>query len=257
MKKISIVVLFFLSMIHVVAQDIKMLDGKWAFSGSRTTVFTVKNDTLFVSLVDDGDLKNFETFCAGQSITDPALLSATTISRFNGKLQISAMAKRKQSTYLMTFIYDQRDSLHIHYVGDVYYGDKKVPYTNQYCDTLVPYCTNRLYSKSDIVRISKLKPLEIITKPEILELFKRHEAICKTKCNKCFEGFPGADINGILIEMGYNPVYKKPRNDSYTYSVSASSFIMDKYRDDPEIKEATNYFKEFLTGKPQAETDKK
>jgi hypothetical protein len=254
MKKISFVVVFFLSMIHVIAQDIKTLDGKWAFSGSRTTIFTVKNDTLFVSLIDDNDLKNFEAFYSGKSITDTSQLFPATVSQFNGKLMITSQLKRNTKTSLMTFIYDEKDSLHIQYVGDVYYNDKRVPYTNEHCDINVPYCTNRLYSKSDIVRISKLKSLETITKPEILELFKKHEAICKTKCNKCYEGFPGADMNGILIEMGYNPINKVPWNAGYKYKVSAFDFIMDKHRSDPEIDQAyRKYFWEFMTGKPEAE----
>src|ERR1044071_7483416 len=225
MKKFCLAILFLVLTIHVVAQDIKTLDGKWAFSGSRSTVFTVRNDTLFVSLVDDGDLPNFEAFYSGKPITDPALLSPATVSKFNGKLQIASQVKRRSNTFLMTFIYDEKDSLHIHYVGDVYYGDKKIPNANAYCDTLVPYCTNRLYSRNDMIRIGKLKPLEGITKKEIFEVFKKHEIMCRTKCNKCYEGFPGADFNGIIIEMGYNPIYKKPWNGSYSYSVSSYDFI--------------------------------
>lgn len=246
-----------LSTIRIIAQDIKMLDGKWAFSGSRTTVFTVKGDSLFVSLIDDDDLKNFETFYSGKPITDASQMFPAAVLKFNGKLMLTSQIRRNLRTSSVTFIFDQKDSLHIHYVGDVYYDDKKAPYTNEYCDTNVPYCTNRLYSRSDIVRISKLKSLETITKPEILELFKKHEVICKTKCNKCYEGFPGADFNGILIEMGYNPINKKPRDAGYKYSVSAFDFIMDRYREDPEIKEAANYLKEFFMGKPQQEPEKK
>jgi hypothetical protein len=258
MKKIYLSTAFLLLTLAVSAQDFKKLDGKWAFSGSRMTIFTVRNDTLFTSLIDDSDLNSFDAFYAGKPISDPKQLIASKVSSFNGKLMISADFSTESKSHLLTLIYDEKDSLHIQYVGDVYYNDKKVPYTNENCNPAVPYCTNRLYSKSDLAAIKKMAPLAGIKKPEILELFKRHEEVCKTKCNKCYESFAGAEINEILIDMGYNPINKVEWNKSYKYSVSGFDFIMDHNKQDPEIMAAyKKYSQPFYKGKDKDEAEKK
>jgi hypothetical protein len=264
MKKIIFAIAFTCAALSVVAQDIKMLDGRWAFSGNRTTVFTVKNDTLFVSLVDNGDLKNFETFYSGKPLTDPGVLSRAQTSVVNGKMLISCGIKRGDKSTLMVFIYDQKDSLHIQYIGDVYYGEKKAPYINDKCNTDVPYCTNRLYYRNDAVKISKLKSLAGITKAEVIDLFTKLSNANQKRCNKCYEGLEGADVNVLLIEMGYNPINKVPKNATYQYSVSGFDFFMDKHGKDPEVMEAYKNYRQqfFMEGTPavkdgQSETKEK
>ncbi|AUC15799.1 hypothetical protein BTO06_11850 [Tenacibaculum sp. SZ-18] len=231
-------------------QEVSSLDGKWAFSGSRTTFFTVKNDSLFVSLINDHTISEFEQFYSGAPKADSLTLFPCQTNQFDDKLMIVAKNTRRNKGALMSFIYSTKDSSSITYIGDVYYGDKKVPNANDNCNLQVPYCTNKLYSIKELDSIKKLKPISEISKAEVLTVFERHSEILKTKCNKCYEGFPGADINGILIDLGYNPIQKIDWNDSYAYEVSGFDNIMDKYREDEEVVAAyRKYFSTFIENK--------
>lgn len=225
-------------------QEVASLDGKWAFSGSRTTFFTVKNDSLFLSLINDNTVQEFEQFYSGIPNADSLTLFPCKTTQFDDKLMIVAEITRRNKVSLMSFIYSTKDSSSIIYVGNVFYDDRKVPNANENCNLQVPYCLNRLYSIKELDSIKKLKSVSEISKAEVLLVFKRHSEILKSKCNKCYEGFPGADINGILIDLGYNPIQKVDCNDSYAYEVSGFDNIMDKFREDEEVVAA--YKKYFL-----------
>ena len=92
-----------------------------------------------------------------------------------------------------------------------------------------------MYALNDIIEIKKLKKLSNITKEEVLDAFKIHSEMLVTKCNKCHDGFTGADFNTILIEMGYNPISIIDWNDSYAYDTSGFDYIMDLFENDEEI----------------------
>lgn len=247
MKRI-IFVLFLMFIAHILeAQNIGILNGKWAFSGSRLTLFHVKNDSLFFTEINDHIVKDFEPFYSGSPDFSSLTLFPCKVFQFNEQLMITTEVSKKR---LFTFIYSLKDTTIIHFVGDVYYNDKRSPNPNENCDLNVPYCTIKLYSINEIITIRNLKAISEISKKEVMKVFKQHSKLCKTKCNKCYEGFPGAEVNQIIIEMGYNPICKIPRNDSYTYQTSGFDNIMDIYKSDKEIYSFyKKYFLDFINNK--------
>lgn len=247
MKKIFLGLLLIITYNFALSQKINDLDRKWAFSGSRTTFFSVRNDSLFLSLINDHSVHDFEQFYSGDPNMDSLTLFPCQTTLFGNKIMVVVEVKQMNKKSIMSFIYSTEDSSVINYIGDVYYGDKKVPNANENCNLQVPYCINKLYSIADIEKIKKLNPISEITKKEVLKVFKMHSEVVKSRCNKCYEGFPGAEINEIIIQLGYNPVIKKGWNDTYVYDVSGFDNMLKIYEEDSEVKNAYRaYFLPFI-----------
>ena len=64
-----------------IAQDIQHFDGKWAFTGLRTTVFKILNGNLHVGMLEYADTSNFNRFMQRLPLDTSVYIPATVSQR--------------------------------------------------------------------------------------------------------------------------------------------------------------------------------
>src|SRR5678816_3098066 len=99
-----------------VAQTIKQLDGKWAFTGLRTTVFKVANEKLYVGMLEYADTSNFNRFIRRVPL-DSTVFSESTVIQNDDTITIHA--KFTSIDHELKLVYAINDSTNIWYTGDV------------------------------------------------------------------------------------------------------------------------------------------
>lgn len=229
MKKQFLLSLFIVP-VTVFGQFARQLDGRWIFAGSRVILFTAQENNLFVSIVNENERGGFSDFYRSGKLRNKLLLSPVSIDSSGSKCFLSAVVKPSKSVKLLFFVYDAAVDSVLNVAGDVYYDTAKVKRTNSNCDLAVPHCDNYFYKKGDIGKISGLKDMQNITRNELFEAFTRFDELSKTKCNRCYEGFPDGDFNRVLVSMGYNPIQAEVKNGGYTaFDISALSYIKEKF----------------------------
>lgn len=244
--------LFILSLFaftHLSAQKLSHFDGRWCFIGSRIIKFTEKSGRLYLSAIKDHDTLHFRQFYNNETITNPALLFPVTTSKAGGKLLMRVTLKGEIEDWTGTLIYNPSNDSTLYFTGNVYYDTSQVTFTNLNCDTVVPTCANYFYRKNDIDKIKNLRDLNTISREDAFTILRRFEVLTKQLCNRCYEGFPGANINRIAITMGYNPVTRRKWNQGFVFETSVFDFIVDKFvgRDEtPRDKELREFYEKIL-----------
>jgi len=222
-----------------VAQTIKQLDGKWAFTGLRTTVFKVANEKLYVGMLEYADTSNFNRFIQRAPLDSTVFSEATVIQNAD---TISIHAKFPSIDHELNLVYAINDSTNIWYTGDVFFDSTKVIVTNKNCNLNNPRCINHLYNESDLKTMMKLKNYEAFTRDDAFEFLLRLNEKLKSRCNRCYAGFTDAYMNEVLIEMGYNPIVKRAAVNSVWYNTSGFTFYLKmKFSDDQRLVKMIDY----------------
>lgn len=215
------------------SQSIHQFDGKWSFTGLRTTVFKVQNSKLYLGMIEYADTANFNLFVQGLSI-DTAVFVEASVSQTNDTIVINA--KFPAIAHELNLLYSPKDPNNIWFTGDVYFDSSRVIVTSANCNVKSPACINRLYDRADLARLTGLKTSESFTRDDAFEFLVRLNHTLKTKCNRCYAGFTDAYMNEVLIEMGYNPISKRTANKSVWYNTSGFTvFVKEKYSGDQRI----------------------
>ena len=225
------------------AQDIQHLDGKWAFTGLRTTVFKVLNGKLYMGMLEYADTANFNRFMQRQPL-DTSVYIPATVSQSSDTIRINA--KFPLIDHELKLHYLPKDSTHIWFTGDVYIDSTRVIVPNNNCNLQNPACINRLYNQTDLGAIISLKTSEQFSRDDAFEFLLRLNEKLKSRCNKCFAGFTDAYMNEVLIEMGYNPIVKRTAVRSVWYNTSGFTFYLKmKFADDERIVKLIDYIFEW------------
>ena len=216
------------------AQFVNELNRKWSFTGFRTTIFSVRNEKLYLALLESRDTLNFKRFLEN-SILDTAIFVEASVHWLNDSLRIEAdFLKIKHK---LNLVYHSSKPNVIFYMGDVYFDSASLIMTNRNCELQQPMCINKLYSAEDIPRILKLRYVEEFTRDHAFEFLLRLSLLLRDKCNRCYSGFTDAYMNEVLIDMGFNPITSmKSGNFTIMYSTSGfTSFIKTKFEKDETI----------------------
>ena len=207
------------------AQSINELNGKWCFTGFRTTIFSVRNEKLYVGLLESRDTLNFKGFLEN-SILDTAILVEATVSTFKDTLKIEADFPKIK--HRLNLEYNSSSVDVIIFMGDVYFDSASLIRTNRNCQLQQPMCINKLYSADDIRRILKMKPVQEFTRDHAFEFLLRLSLQLRDKCNRCYSGFTDAYMNEVFIDMGFNPITAYKFGNVTMYNTSGFTFFMEK-----------------------------
>lgn len=207
------------------AQSIGQLNGKWCFTGFRTTVFSVRNEKLYVGLLESRDSLNFKAFLEN-SILDTAIFVEATTQSFKDTLKIEADFPNIK--HKLNLAYNSGSDDVIMYMGDVYFDSASLIETNRNCQLQQPVCVNKLYSADDIRRILKLKPVQEFTRDDAFEFLLRLSLHLRDKCNRCYSGFTDAYMNEVFIDMGFNPITAQKFGKMTVYNTSGFTFFMER-----------------------------
>ena len=216
-----------------VAQSMNVLNGKWCFTGFRTTVFSVMNQKLYVGLLESRDTLNFKKFLEN-SILDSSIFVEATVRSLNDTVKIEAdFPRTKHKLHLRYF---SGSPAVIIYMGDVFGDSASLIRTNSNCPIQQPMCINKLYAAADVSTISKLKPELEFTRDHAFEFLLRLSFQLRNKCNRCYAGFTDAYMNEVLIDMGFNPVTTQKSGGFTIYNTSGFTyFIKTKFEKDQTL----------------------
>lgn len=220
-----------------------VLDGKWAFTGLRTTVFKVQNHELYVGMLDYTDTSNFNRFLNALPVDSTIFTKASAIQHND---TISIHARFPTIDHSLRLIYDLKNPKNILFTGDVFFDSTKIITANSICNLDNPGCTNRLYDYSDLKALQKLKSYSDFTRDDAFEFLLRLNEKLKTRCNKCYAGFTDAYMNEVFIDMGFNPIVKRTALNSTWYNTSGfNSYIKTKFASDERIVKLADYIFEW------------
>lgn len=216
-----------------VAQVVNILDGKWCFTGFRTSVFSVRNQKLYVALLEARDTVNFRRFLENSSM-DSSIFVEATVRSLNDTLQIAA--DFPSIRHKLDLRYFQGNPNIIMYTGDVFVDSASLIRTNNNCQIQRRMCINKLYSASDVATISKLKPVLDFTRDHAFEFLLRVSFQLRDKCNRCYAGFTDAYMNEVFIGMGFNPITTQKSAGFTIYNTSGFTyFIKTKFEKDETL----------------------
>ncbi len=220
-------------------QTIKQLDGRWSFTGMRTTIFKVANEKLYVWMLEYADTSNFNRFVNGLPI-DSTVFKEASVAESHDTFAIHVSFP--SIDHDLQLVYATGDSNNILFTGDVFFDSTRVIATNKNCNLNNPGCINRLYTASDLRAMMQLKTYETFSRDDAFEFLLRLNQNLKSRCNKCYAGFTDAYMNGILIEMGFNPIVKRTAANSIWNNTSGFTFyIKTKFSDDQKLVKLTDY----------------
>lgn len=206
-------------------QSINELNGKWCFTGFRTTIFSVRNAKLYVGLLDSRDTINFKRFLEN-SILDTAIFVEATVLSSNDTLKMEADFPKIKHRLNLAYYLSAVDA--ITYMGDVYFDTASLIRTNRNCQLQQPMCINKLYAADDIPRILKLKPVQEFTRDHAFEFLLRLSLELRDKCNRCYSGFTDAYMNEVFIDMGFNPITAHRFGFVTVYNTSGFTFFIER-----------------------------
>jgi hypothetical protein len=213
-------------------------NGKWLFTGLRTTVFKVHDSRLYVGMIEYADTANFNRFVQGLPVDTAAFVEAS-VSTTNDTIVVNATFPT--IAHELRLLFSSHDPNHVLFTGDVYFDSTRIINTNSNCNLRSPWCINRLYSQDELCRITTLKTRESFTRDDAFEFLVRMNQKLKTTCNRCYAGFTDAYMNEVLIEMGFNPISKRSANKSVWYNTSGfTMFVKEKFSDDQRIVKLTD-----------------
>jgi len=215
------------------AQTLRQLDGKWCFTGLRTTVFKVQGEKLHVAMIEYPDTANFNSFVQDLPI-DSSIFTEANVTQANDSVIIHAIFPA--IAHELRLVYSLKDPTNIWFTGDVFFDSTRVIATNKNCNIKTPGCINRLYSRDDLKSFTSLKTNENFTRDDAFEFLLLLNNKLKSKCNRCYAGFTDAYMNEVLIEMGFNPIVKHTANKSVWYNTSGfTMYLKEKYLGDQKI----------------------
>jgi hypothetical protein len=209
---------------RVFGQISKSLKNKWGFLGNGIIFFTEKNDSLSVDIMEQNTYRFIDIYTTGKTeyrnFSSPIqIIDTSTLYKLTAALKLNMFGTKPDT---LQFWLDKKKTNKLNISGSIVYGHhQKYIKTNKSCDTISLSCSVILYDISKFEKIKKLKPIETITKKEMELFINRLEKVFKTKCNLCSEPFFVSEINKIVIELGYNPVYSYDEAGQTIYKTSA------------------------------------
>lgn len=237
---IKLLLLFALLYVHCAdAQILKQLDGKWAFTGLRTTIFKVQNNELYVGMLEYTDTSNFNRFLEALPPDSTVFTKASTLQEND---TIAIQVQFPAIDHSLQLIYATKNPMNILFTGDVFFDSTKAITANNNCNLNNPGCINRLYNASDLKAMLHLNNYTNFTRDDAFEFLLRLNETLKTRCNKCYAGFTDSYMNEVLINMGFNPIIKRSAVGSTWYNTSGfNSYIKAKFASDQRIVKLTDY----------------
>jgi hypothetical protein len=235
----SLPVLLLLCVKIAVAQPVQQFNGRWAFTGLRTTIFKVLNQKLYVGMLDYTDTSNFNRFIQ-QLPLDSSIYTEARVIQQNDTTIIEA--NFISIDHSLKLLYTSTDSNHIWYTGDVFFDSSTIIAPDRNCSLVKPACINRLYDQRELKNIMRMKTSVDFTRDDAFEFLARLNGKLKSKCNRCYAGFTDAYMNEILIDMGFNPIIKRAAVKSVWYNTSGFTFyIKSKFSNDQRLVKLTEY----------------
>jgi hypothetical protein len=230
------------------SQKISDLNGRWCFTGLRTTLFDYRNNKLYVGFLEPRDTLNFKKFLNHVPL-DTAIFIESNVTAVNDTFIIEASFPR--INYFLKLVYTTTNPDVIMYTGDVFFDSSTIIATNRNCHLQNPSCVNRLYSKDEILTINKMKAPEKFSRDDAFEFLLRLSLKLKDKCNRCYAGFTDAYMNEVLIDMGFNPITKHTYTQSVMYNTSGFTFFLKtRFETDEVIKEFTHLLLDHYMNNP-------
>jgi hypothetical protein len=218
---------------HTGYTQFHQFDGKWSFTGLRTTIFKVQDAKLYLGMIEYADTANFNRFVLGLPV-DSTVFNEAIVSQRSDTLVINA--KFPAIAHELALLYSPNDPNNIWFTGDVFFDSTRVIVTNTNCNPGSPGCINRLYNHDDLNSITSLKTKDNFTRDDAFEFLLRLNEKLKSKCNRCYAGFTDAYMNEVLVEMGFNPIVKRIANKSVWYNTSGfTMYLKEKFSGDQRI----------------------
>ena len=225
------------------AQTVQHFNGKWAFTGLRTTVFRVANEKLYVGMLEYADTFHFNRFVQQQPL-DAAVFSEAMVTQKSDTIVIRVIFP--SIDHDLQLLYTPNDPNNIWYTGDVFFDSTKVIVTNKNCSLGNPGCINRLYNEADLRSMMGLKTSDAFTRDDAFEFLLRLNEKLKFRCNRCYAGFTDAYMNEVLFEMGFNPIVKRTAVKSVWYNTSGFTYYLkSKFSGDQRIIKLIDYIFEW------------
>jgi hypothetical protein len=138
-------------------QIIKQLDGRWSFTGLRTTVFKVTNEKLYVGMLEYADTSNFNRFMNGLPIDSTVFNEAFVIEKDD---TIATHVNFPSIDHNLQLVYVLKDSSNMLFTGDDFFDSTRIIVADKNCNLNEPSCNNRLYNASDLKAILQLRPMK-------------------------------------------------------------------------------------------------
>jgi hypothetical protein len=228
-------------------QTVEQFEGRWSFTGLRTTAFKVRDNKLYVAMVEYTDTASFNRFVRRLPL-DSSMFSLAAVSAENDTVLIDV--DFPSIDHRLSLRYTPSDPDHIWYTGDVFFDSTRIISTNLNCSLARPACINRLYDDVHLKELNRLKTSESFTRDDAFEFLLRLNEKLKSHCNRCYAGFTDAYMNEVLMEMGFNPIVKQTANRSVWYNTSGFTFFLKQkfYNDERLIKLIDYVFDWYLKG---------
>lgn len=220
-------------------QRLADLDGRWAFTGFRTTLMKVDGEKVYIAMINYADTLNFSRFLRAEPL-DSSIFFPANLSVGNDTILIEA--DFPQIDHHLRLLYLANDNNYILYTGDVFFDSSAIIASNRNCNTGIQVCHNRLYYKDDLNSILRLKNADVFSRDDAFEFLLRLNEKFKVTCNRCYAGFTDAYMNEILITMGFNPITRPTAFKSVWYNTSGfTMFLRIKFQDDERIVQLTKF----------------
>jgi hypothetical protein len=217
------------------AQLPESLKNKWCFFREGILFFSENNGKAFVEFAEQDNQVFIDLYTKGQYFA----------SKYKDTLKVidSSKGYRLQSAMRFYLGYGKRRDTVVFWIKKnniIQLSGKPVNETrisktsaNKNCDTTQVFCAAYLYETTEFEKLKKLKSVEEMSKPDLEKFLDKLEKSLKTTCNLCNEGAMVAEINRIVVEMGYNPISSRTTQYSTYYKTSAvyhlSYLISAKY----------------------------
>jgi len=209
------------------AQPASVFNGRWCFSGSRSSLFIVKDSNVYVAMVSEKDSANFNRYLSTGTVGDDIQLFPVYIDSSKERYFLTAHIRRNGQQRTAYFIYNKGNDSTIYYIGNVYADTAKIKTYNANCRLEVPGCSAYLYKRSEMIQMSRLKNLNYMNRNDMFRVLETLSVLLKNYCNLCAEGLLDAMINRAVVINGFNPFHLEVSDDRRVYRVSAARFLFD------------------------------
>jgi hypothetical protein len=223
--KYLLLVTFILSGQLLFGQMPNVFKNKWGFIGNGILFFSERDGKSFVELMEQETYSFSDLYTKGESKDtrfqdEMKVIDTVKNYQLQGVIKLYTAFGRKLDTVNFVIEKSKRNILKVvkKFVPD-YRTINMIP--NPVCDTTFFACPVYLYDIAVFEQLKKLKEIEKITKPDMEKFLKKLEMSFSKSCNLCNESFFVAEINKIVIELGYNPVSSRTTQYATYYKTSA------------------------------------
>jgi hypothetical protein len=209
-----------------IAQISKKLNNQWAFFGNGLVYFEEQRDSLWVDYMEQDSYRFIDFYNFNlppnekRELKLVGVVDTVKAYQLTSIMEFTTRFRSKQDT--IKFLMNKNNNHQIWVAGKITYDYRENSIKkNSYCDTPFLFCPLLLYDKSKMETIKKLNPIDKITKPHLIAFLNKLEKKLKERCNICNEAFFISDVNEIIMELGYNPVFTYTKGKMTIHKTSA------------------------------------